>query len=801
MPFAVILGTAVPAAAQTLDTTPTSLVDVNSGLCVAVAGASTTAGAAIVQASCNGSTATLWTFQAAGSNYRLVSQGSGMCLDVPGSSKTAGTALVQLPCATSPANNEMWQVSKSGNAFQVASVASGMCINTQSASKAASAPMIQWPCQTPVGTTATNDQFIITNALLASPATELVSVGTGLCVSVPAASTASGTALVEWPCGGQASGSWTLVPAPGVAGAYRLAVKSSGMCLNVPGNSKASGTQLIQWPCQTSSAALNDVWYVKPFDQGYHVVSASSGQCVNVSGDAATAGTAIVQWPCQLAGQLNDQFTVNIPSNQVETLPSTWSSVIPLAVTPVAAANLPNGKLMMWASNQLFSFQGDVSNALTQTQTGIFDPSTNASSVVVETAAGSDMFCPGTTVLADGRLLVNGGDSSPKTSIYDWRTNAWTADATMNVARGYEANTLLSNGSAMTFGGSWSGGQGNKTAEVWTAGSGWRLLSGVPATNVIGPDPQGVYRGDNHLWLFAQSNGSVFHAGPSAQMNWITTSGAGTIASAGNRADDTYSINGIAVMYAPGKILKAGGAASYQQNGSTTTYANTRSYLIDITGGVGATPTVTKLSPMNYGRSFANGVVLPDGSVVVVGGQTIPQPFTDTAAILTPEIWNPSTQQFNLLAPMQVPRTYHSTALLLPDARVFVGGGGLCGNGCPQNHSDAEILTPPYLLNIDGTAAARPVITSAPQSATRGATIAVTTDRIVASFSLMRLSATTHTVNNDQRRIPLQASAVSGTTYTLPVPADPGVVLPGYYMLFALDPKGVPSVAATLQIP
>ena len=65
----------------------------------------------------------------------------------------------------------------------------------------------------------------------------------------------------------------------------------------------------------------------------------------------------------------------------------------------------------------------------------------------------------------------------------------------------------------------------------------------------------------------------------------------------------------------------------------------------------------------------------------------------------------------------------------------------------------------------------------------------------------MRLSATTHTVNNDQRRIPLSITATNGPrSYSLTIPSDPGVALPGYYMLFALNANGVPSVSSTVQI-
>lgn len=92
------------------------------------------------------------------------------------------------------------------------------------------------------------------------------------------------------------------------------------------------------------------------------------------------------------------------------------------------------------------------------------------------------------------------------------------------------------------------------------------------------------------------------------------------------------------------------------------------------------------------------------------------------------------------------------------------------------------------------------MITNAPATAKLGATIAVSTQGPVASFVLMRLSSVTHTTNNDQRRIPLAIASSGGTSYQLAIPADPGVVLPGYYMLFALNAQGVPSVSASIRI-
>ncbi|WP_458432559.1 galactose oxidase-like domain-containing protein, partial [Pseudomonas aeruginosa] len=46
-------------------------------------------------------------------------------------------------------------------------------------------------------------------------------------------------------------------------------------------------------------------------------------------------------------------------------------------------------------------------------------------------------------------------------------------------------------------------------------------------------------------------------------------------------------------------------------------------------------------------------------------------------------------------------------------------------------------------------------MTSAPTSASAGSTLSIATDRTVTSFALVRMGATTHTVNGDQRRVPL----------------------------------------------
>ena len=173
-------------------------------------------------------------------------------------------------------------------------------------------------------------------------------------------------------------------------------------------------------------------------------------------------------------------------------------------------------------------------------------------------------------------------------------------------------------------------------------------------------------------------------------------------------------------------------------------------------------------------------------------------PFTDSTPVYYPELWSPTKNTMVRLAPISVPRNYHSVALLLTDGRVLSAGGGLCN--CAADHPNLQILTPPYLYGANGQLASRPTITAAPTSAALGTTITASTDRAIQSFALVRVGSTTHTVDNDQRRVPLTISGSNGTQYNLALPSDPGIVTPGSWMLFALDANGVPSVAKIVRI-
>lgn len=468
-----------------------------------------------------------------------------------------------------------------------------------------------------------------------------------------------------------------------------------------------------------------------------------------------------------------------------------WTTTVDFPLVPAAAANLPNGKILLWSAFARDNFGG--SNGYTQT--AIYDPATGDSSQRTVSNTQHDMFCPGISADFSGRLIVTGGSNAAKTSIYDPASDAWIAAPNMQVPRGYQSTATTSDGKVFNIGGSWSGGEFLKNGELYdpTANT-WTMLPNALVSPMLTNDVRGYYRSDNHAFLFGWKNKTVFQAGPSIAMNWYDTTGTGSVSGAGNRGTDGDAMNGVAVMYdaGAGKILTCGGASNYQ-----TDQARTNAFVITI-GTPKTNPTVVQTASMAFARGFANGVVLPDGTVFVTGGQSTVEPFTDTTAALVPELYNPSTGTWTQMNPHAIPRTYHSTALLLPDATVLNAGGGLCGN-CGVNHFDGEIFVPPYLLNSDGSRRARPSITTVASTVQLGGSLSVTTSGAVSKFSLIRLGTSTHTVNTDQRRVALTSTG-SGTSYTVSIPGDAGVVLPGYWFLFAIDAAGTPSVGKVVRV-
>ena len=453
---------------------------------------------------------------------------------------------------------------------------------------------------------------------------------------------------------------------------------------------------------------------------------------------------------------------------------------------PVSAANLPDGRILTFASNQRTTFPAGPEFTYAAT----WDPATGQ--FVEFNHTSHDMFCGALVMLPDGRVLVNGGrNTTVRSSIFDWRVNTWTRIPDMNDPRWYNTTVALPNGRVFTASG--SGGSG--TAERWEESSGWIRLTGIN-WNTVTSEPG--YITIWHPFLLLAPDGRLAHFGPTDTMHWVVPEGSGSMANAGAVVPGNhYPKEGSWVMYDEGRVLVAGGGANTTANPSDTTTgtSSTLAYLVDLRSGA---PVVTSTASMTFARQFANAVVLPNGEVLVMGGNTSGLKFNDTGSILTPEIWNPTTRQWRLAADMSVPRNYHSVALLLPDGRVLLGGSGLGGNAA--DHQDVQIYTPPTLFNADGSAAPRPILSSAPPAIGVATKFTVVGTPGIQKFAFIKMSAITHSVNTDLRYLSLPFTETSPGTYELTARSSLNVMTPGYWMLFGLNSAGAHSVAKIVLV-
>jgi hypothetical protein len=413
-------------------------------------------------------------------------------------------------------------------------------------------------------------------------------------------------------------------------------------------------------------------------------------------------------------------------------------------------------------------------------QTQVFDPATLAMTPVPNTS-NLDLFCSGNVTLADGRVLIVGGNSSrthsiDATHIFDPVTNGWTRVANLKIARWYTAATELGDGRVLALSGSITASSWADTPEIYDpATDTWTLMSGINTSQV---------HEDEYPFSYLAPNGKVFTIAPSVGKSFFLDPAVPTWGPAGGPA----LFNGSAAMYLPGKVLYTGGGHPLGSAIPATTSAAT----IDLTS---ATPTWQPTSPMNQARYTHMLTVLPDGNVLAVGGSNVMNDVPGTG-VMPAEEWNPQTGAWTALAPMDVPRMYHSTAVLVPDGRVLVGGSGHDTGITAPGTYNGQFYSPPYLFK-----GPRPSIGSMPGSVQWGATMSVGTPDAasIASVSLVSLGADTHQSDMNQHFVPLPFTAGSGSL-TVSIPSSPNVAPPGYYMVFIVNSNGVPSTAAMLHV-
>ncbi|MGV9233884.1 galactose oxidase-like domain-containing protein [Streptomyces nigra] len=422
-----------------------------------------------------------------------------------------------------------------------------------------------------------------------------------------------------------------------------------------------------------------------------------------------------------------------------------------------------------------------------------------------------DMFCAGHVQLKDGRVLVMSGNKGYPSAdgtigyqgfkdsyIFDPVTETYSRTNDMNDGHWYPSATILGNGDVISFGGLKEDSTGSVTAELWSdAEQKWLELWKVNQTWSY----WGLYPS-----MILMQDGRLFYSGSHVFGNNIPGTGAAIYDYDANTVTQVPGLQrkderdqSASVLLPPAqdqKVLTLGGG-----NIDSNPDANRLTDIIDLKQ---PNPSYVAGPPLpqgtvdlgagkvaqtgDQGKMYVSAVLLPDGKVLETGGAL----HNRADPVYESSLYDPATGTFDPVAADPEARGYHSSAFLLPDGRVMATGDNP-GNGS-WNH-DVSIYTPPYLLKGE-----RPAITSVIDTEwSYGDTQRITVDRPIAKAELIRPAAVTHSSDPNQRFVDLPLS-VDGNNVDLNVTSNPDLAPPGWYMLFAVDAGGVPSVAKWVHL-
>ena len=513
-----------------------------------------------------------------------------------------------------------------------------------------------------------------------------------------------------------------------------------------------------------------------------------------------------------------------------------WQPPFKIPVMAINAALLPTGKVLWYsypANPNLIAAGPDAPNTA---QAWLWDPVTGHTKRVdpplwLDPRDGvmkpANIWCSGTSFLIDGRVVVAGGNLQYRRNgvnefkgldtafTFDPFSETWTRQPDMEKGRWYPTQARLPNGKTVILSGLDETGDlvdypTNKQIEVFTP-SPESDLRGVGTLAKMSGDRQTLGNppdGGLYPHAFWMPSGRLLIAGPDENDSWFLNSADTSQPLSGQWTSifpqqSRYRVFGSAVQLP--NALGAGASTKVMQIGgwsdSQTPHRTASTETLDESTLPGTTWQTDTGKQLNIARAHQNTVLLPDGSMVTVGGG-IGKDDDGIAPDLQQwgaepdqkkvELWDPTTGTWSYGAAQAEYRTYHSTAILLPDGRVVSAGDDYNG-GFDQD--TAEIYEPPYLFK-----GPRPVISSAPQVAILEDSLEVATPdpAAVDHAALVAPGATTHANDMNQRYYALNTTPGAGKV-SMDLP-DEDSVPPGWYMLFLLSDEGVPSIAHWIRI-
>lgn len=516
--------------------------------------------------------------------------------------------------------------------------------------------------------------------------------------------------------------------------------------------------------------------------------------------------------PGQKAG-----LTRMLPLDQVPARDGRWD-LLPFhsGVLAVHAALLPRGKVLFFAgsgSSAARFASPDFANPARKIWTSVvWDPAVAGPDNFFHPQilfAGDhrpfDFFCGGDSYLADGRLLSAGGTigynpfrGRNDACAFDPATQQWSFVNHMQHGRWYPTLITLGDGRVLAATGLTEAFDEphNETLEIYDpAHDHWEVHG-------FFPDFPGL---PLYAHLFLMADGRVFFDGGRMDDELAVDP---CIIDLGEHPLHTAPVPGLtgggmrnqsaSVILPPAqdqKVMVMGGGPAGKPN---KTDAIDDVDLVDLTA---AEPHFEAIEPLCFPRLHLNAVLLPDRTVLVTGGSLKQE--DQPLARLQAEIFDPATGSWTPVARSQVPRLYHSTAVLLPDGRVVAAGGNPEGGAHvqwdedPEEEMRLELYSPPYLFR-----GPRPTIGAVPTEWSYGQTVAIPSPQAgrLRWAHLMRPCVTTHSFDGSQRLVDLPIASQAAGVVKAGVPQNRNVAPPGWYMLFVVSQEGVPSVASWIHL-
>lgn len=372
------------------------------------------------------------------------------------------------------------------------------------------------------------------------------------------------------------------------------------------------------------------------------------------AGSASTDVVGSERSPLPTAGPTQSA----IPTSPVEPTAS---------VSPIGQMTVERGyhAATLLADGRVLILGGYSNNREAPTAVDVFDPASGAFSATGP-MTGPRSRGPAATTLADGRVLVTGGTdgfsrSLASAELYDPATGLFTPTGSMTDGRIYHRATRLLDGRVLVTGGDDTTG-GLASAELYDPAIG--TFSPTGPMKAIRTAHSATLLDDGRVLIAGGTSnmtGAIEGPGPCLTSAEIYDPSVGTFSETGPMVDPRCGH--AAVRLDDGQVLVMGGGTFYGDPRSVVT--------ADVYDP--ATNAFTPAGPMTEARIGQIAVLLPDGRVLVAGGNDAAfQPMVSA------EIYDPAADTFSPTGLMTDPRAWFAATALL-DGRVLVTGGSRVG--------------------------------------------------------------------------------------------------------------------------